>query len=311
MKWGTVNGQEIIAYIFAPVHGDDAEDAQAWIRHVWSQCRARLGTTAPLRCPALSARLPDDFTATADPAALAGQQSLDATRQVVLQRSHDTFTLSLRLSADDGSDGWNRLTELLQETAGDLAGYRPGSAVLHLATVTDPGDLPPGPADSAGALRVTAGPAQGASRQLTVLAPPGAEAELSRLTWLSGDGSMPPLASYLMHVAKIRQEQGAFSALPSAAALSQRVEDTVAGLRTFISGGAPGQAGPGGQPRDTAGGQLARLAQDADQLTGLRDTLAGMRLTVAVSHTDRPLRRPGPSSESRILSRLVTAIARR
>lgn len=285
MTSGTVPRQGIIAYIFAPVQGDDAQDARAWIRHVWSQCRVRLGTTAPLRSPVLSVRLPDDFTATADPALLAGQQSPDAARQVVLQRSHDTFTLSLRLSADDGG-GWPRLTELLQQTAGDLTGYRPGSAVLYVTTLTEPSDLPQDPAGRGGVPRVTARPAQGASRQLAVLAVPGAEAELSRLTWPADGGSMAPLPSYLMHTAKIWQERSAFSALPSAAALGQRVDDTVAGLRTFIGSAAAGQAGPGDRPRDTAGGQLARLRQDADRLTGLRDTLAGMRLTVAVSHTN-------------------------
>jgi nucleoside phosphorylase len=328
-----LTGQELVAHVFAPVHGSAAEDAQAWIRHLWSQCRTGLGMITALRRPELAARLPDDLTATPDPAALAGQQSPDATRQAMLQRSHDILTLSIRLSARDDTGDWLTLSQLLQVTTGDLTGYQPGAAVCYLGQLADPRYLERDTGTDA--LRVSVTPElesaltallppsdlaglwqhhsrapglafwdispseNGVStlRQFITLAPPGSAAEVVEWAWLADGPSMPPLARYLLHTSKIRHELRALSNVPSARQLCQRVDDTVASLRAFVNDGAAHPAGSHGSRRSVDNRQLARLRQDAAQLSGLHDALVGMRLTVAVSHANALRALAQPSSE--------------
>ena len=313
---GFLTGQELVAYIFASVDGPSGEDAQAGIRHVWSQCRTGLGMNASIRQLEIPASLPSDFSVTPDPAVLAGQQSPDGCRQAMLHRSHDTLVLLLRFTAtvglEPGARPWAALDQLLLAAAGDLARHLPGAAVLYLATMASAGYPPEGQEAGAatpslaalGALlpvlpgagtwryggfggkpdiwEIPAGDEADATRRLVMVAPAGGGTEISSLTWLSGGGSMPPLAHYLMHMAKIRYESRRLSVLRPAGPLCQRVADTVTSLQILTKSQAALMAGHGAG-RQAIGRQLTGLRRDSAQMTSLLSALAAMRITVAIS----------------------------
>jgi nucleoside phosphorylase len=75
-----------------------------------------------------------------------------------------------------------------------------------------------------------------AERRLVVLAPAGRDHELGVWTWSDGGAAMPPLARYLMHVAKLRYELRVFDGFPAADGLCRASEQARARLQADDAG---------------------------------------------------------------------------
>jgi predicted nucleotide-binding protein len=93
-----VDDQELVVHLFAPIDGPQAEAAYKQIRRLWSACRARLGTTEPIRgFPALIS-LPERREEFSPGRIFAAQESPYGDRQSVLRRAGDVLNLSVVLA---------------------------------------------------------------------------------------------------------------------------------------------------------------------------------------------------------------------
>lgn len=234
----------LVFFAFAAINRLVASpDQRAWFERLWESC-ALLG----MNCP-ITGIAPIDF-----PASLAGVMDAPAYRvlasrestqpgvsQALLFTSHDVLGL-LTVIAPDPPRPWPELTRALvqaaQDTGCDIADGpigMLGTATVRLGLISDSSGQVPRPPDltepeDAGAwpsdwtllssgflVAQAAASTEGSQRLLTAVAPAAQEAELDRWTWSSAR-QLPPLARYLLHTAKLRDqltvfEQGQFRAV--------------------------------------------------------------------------------------------------
>jgi nucleoside phosphorylase len=210
-----VSEHELVVHVYAHADGPYRADAAAEITAIWARCRDELLATDPV--PALG--LPTDPAELTgfgpDTVALAARQRPDTHVQALLRGQHDVLILSL--FAGPPGQSWPRLDEMLTAVLG-----KPTRALIGIAWLFLGKDDHIGPGI---VLRETTDRVDSrAERRFVVLAPPDRDDELSDWTWGNGGVAMPPLARYLMHMAKLRYQLRVHAALPDAAGLCQRLE---------------------------------------------------------------------------------------
>ncbi|WP_141962659.1 CATRA conflict system CASPASE/TPR repeat-associated protein [Actinoallomurus bryophytorum] len=220
--------QELVAHAFALLSGPTQASAEAAVRALWDGCGSHLSTTEEVARTGLPARIPTTLPSgrLGGYVPVAACQDADRRVEVILRRTGDILVLSVLLT-DGPTATWTGLDAKL-DTVLDGAALL-GVARLYLGTTTGAAgpELGRDAAELLGAteevgqwwhhgVTVSGGLAlwdarprdDGRERRLVVLAPPGAQDELGRCAWaVPGHADMPPLARYLLHVAKIRYQR--------------------------------------------------------------------------------------------------------
>ncbi|MDX8141564.1 CATRA conflict system CASPASE/TPR repeat-associated protein [Lentzea sp. BCCO 10_0061] len=238
----------VIAHVFTFAEGPLAEAGSELVWDVWNRSRDLLHTTAPIGSLGLPTEPPAAGFRSGHTRStpLAGAESTGGSAQLVLRAEHDVLALSVLLKHPDQT--WIELDRLLRTVLGATASSVLGSAIVHVAEAEgldhgagfggDLRELLPSASQApdwwhrGGRLgnglalwESSAVDDHRAHRELVVLARLGERHVLGNWTW-SHDGrpEMPPLARYLMHLAKIRYQLRVWSRLPAAAELCRRAD---------------------------------------------------------------------------------------
>ena len=226
---------QFVAHLFAPAEGPDADGAYRALTEIWQGCELLFGMTDPVPGTGLPRTLPgprDELPARSE-SALAVQQHPTSDCQAVLRLHQDVFNLSIGLGTAKAAPAdprwWQSVDYQWDLITGRHTGVTLGQARLYLARVENAvgseavtaglsGLLPAGSSGPRGpsAVAVTADglalweagvePDGRALRRLVLAMPPDADPVASAWTWSRGDATIPPLARYLLHAAKIRFE---------------------------------------------------------------------------------------------------------
>lgn len=245
-----ISEQELVVHVFAHAGGPHAEKALGDVLGMWSRCRTSLGMTDPV--PTLPAEVLIPLREGIGSAVLAGCQRRDTHGQAVVRVEHDVLNLSVLLALPGVT--WRELEPMMAGVLGDLSPGVFGVAWLFLGKPVGAGlrsgrpvtDLVPevdtrwcqGVELGSGVVAWETSPQEDtrAERRLVVLAPAGRDHELGVWTWSDGGTAMPPLARYLMHVAKVRYELRVFDGFPAADALCRASEQARARLQADDAG---------------------------------------------------------------------------
>jgi predicted nucleotide-binding protein len=228
---------QLVAHLFAPVDGPDADAAYRAVAEIWRECGLQFQLTDPIPgigLPYLPAGTRADLPADGE-IALAACERPGANCQAVLRLHHDVLNLSIALAPPEmtAAQSWWQAVGNQWETL--TARHRPhllGEARLYLARVdadkevraANPGLyaglgglLPDADGDrnrSAG-VDVPGGlvlwetatePDDRVLRRFVLAIAPDADPAASAWVWSRGDVAIPPLARYLLHAAKLRYE---------------------------------------------------------------------------------------------------------
>jgi glycosyltransferase involved in cell wall biosynthesis len=253
-----VTRQELVAHLFAPLDGPLAGRADALVREMWSRCRTELGTTEVVDATTLPTTIP----ATIPVGRLGGSQVIAALEdpprhaQAVLRREHDVLCLSI-LVKHRGS--WTDLDRIIRAVIGQDTGPLIGFAVLHLGKVQRPDhnvsaglelrELLPVEArvehwwyrgcriaDGFAVWETKPTDDDRAEREFVVVARQDQDAALGAWVWsVHGHPDMPPLARYLLHMAKVRYQLRVWSTFFTTLDSTKRTPNQVAKLNTAIT----------------------------------------------------------------------------
>lgn len=279
--------QQLVIHLFAPAVGSGSETAYDALRHLWLGCRQFFLMRDPLPHGDLPHQIPlryqdlPSVAETGDEAVLAAQERSDADCQAFLRRHHDVINLSVVLSAPPGASApaaghsaWQDLDTQWSFLSDGLTAGLIGQARLYLAR----SDVPPGrhlddllpPAARVGQWAPERATANGplnlweappwadsrSARRLTLAF--GADAETHALAsawaWSDGSTSIPPLARYLLHAAKLRFLYRVWQRDATTHELAALIRSQVAGVR---------EASPGGRVDAAAVDELRRRAAEA------------------------------------------------
>lgn len=230
--------QQIVVHLFAPATGPRAKAAYAVLRELWLGCRQVFLMRDPIPGTGLSHQLPDacrEFPSAAESgaeAALAAQERPDADCQAILRRHHEVLNLSLVLARPvgapppgSGNSWWQDLDSQWSSLSEGVTPDLLSEARIYLArSAAPPGqhldDLLPSAARITDWQRDRAAAegqlalwealpwTDGRAQRRFVLAfgeDIGTHHSASAWAWSNGDTAIPPLARYLLHVAKLRQ----------------------------------------------------------------------------------------------------------
>jgi predicted nucleotide-binding protein len=227
---------QFVVHVFAPAEGPDADDAYRALAEIWRGCELLFGMTDPVPGTGLPRTLPTRAALAARAAsgesALAVQQHPGTDCQAVLRLQHDVFNLSIGLvtgRAEADPRWWQSVDYQWNLLSSGHARFMLGEARLYLAKVAGgvgdsivfaelSGMLPAGSTGPRGpsAVAVTADglalreasvePDDRALRRLVLEMAPDADPVASAWVWSAGDATIPPLARYLLHAAKMRFE---------------------------------------------------------------------------------------------------------
>ncbi|WP_329179205.1 CATRA conflict system CASPASE/TPR repeat-associated protein [Streptomyces sp. NBC_01477] len=226
--------QQLVAHLYAPTDGPDAEAAFRALTDIWHGCRTAFGMADPVPGTDLPQVLPPtpDALPSDGEIAVAAQERRGADCQAVLRRHHDVWNLSVVLAPHrpgPDPDWWAQVQRDWQALTGRWAPYTLGRALIHLARVDAgpevrtaaaslgdrlgallPGGGPLGPGlPVAGPLALWEfgdGDDGRAERRFLLALTPDADAPASAWVWSRGDTRIPPLARYLLHAAKLRYQ---------------------------------------------------------------------------------------------------------
>ncbi|MBP2326641.1 nucleoside phosphorylase [Kibdelosporangium banguiense] len=268
----TIGDEELLVHVFVVLDEFTGDRPYQRLRELWENCRplmgrAIVGTDLPVHLPADAAELPDGFVAEA---VIAGQESVGGDCQAVLRRRHDVLNLSIAFAAVGGSrsGAW---ADFERQWEGLLAGFEDalvGEVRIYYGKVPESDDLPltasTGLADAARrslppvpeqpgwqttGITTTAGfPVWEISprddsrtlRRILVLTPEQHDARLSAWVWSAGHPGAPPLAGYLLHMAKIRYQMRVWDRGKSLRGLRARAADSFARIRAGSDDQDPG-----------------------------------------------------------------------
>lgn len=225
---------QFVVHVFAPAEGPDVDGAYRALAEIWQGCELLFGMTDPVPGTGLPQTLPP--TRAALPAggesALAVQQHPSTDCQAVLRLHHDVFNLSIGLvtgRAEADPRWWQSVDYQWNLLSSGHARLMLGQARLYLAKVEGgagdstvfaelSGMLPAGSTGPRGpsAVAITADglalretsvePDDRALRRFVLEMAPDADPVASAWAWSAGDATIPPLARYLLHAAKMRFE---------------------------------------------------------------------------------------------------------
>ncbi|WP_326559993.1 CATRA conflict system CASPASE/TPR repeat-associated protein [Micromonospora sp. NBC_01796] len=296
--------QEFIAHLFAPLTGPYAETALSQLRRLWSDCRDDLGMTRAIAGVRLSTRWPEDPRAEPD-GALAGLQD-PLSFQALVRKEHDVLSVSLAMASPTapprsrrgiGSAApptWPEFARWWRLLAGRDLGALLGVATVYQAKAADPAKVDvraalPSQDDDAAAwwtqsrtvndFAVWEATPRGdhPHRRLVVLARPDEDVRLSRFTWNEGETSLPPLARYLMHAAKLRYHSRVYGDGRELRRLRERVVERLDRLTELL------RTSSGGADRAT---EASALAADEAELIAVLERLRRMRRSVDIARAD-------------------------
>ncbi|MDT0353623.1 CATRA conflict system CASPASE/TPR repeat-associated protein [Pseudonocardia charpentierae] len=236
-RHASLQGEELVAHVFVAASAPSWEVDRTWVLDLWHRCSDRFGLDA---VAGHDRKPPDELTATAAPGGLLALRggTGSGVHQVALRRLRDVVVLSVVRSPGAGQpEGWSELeaewdavlrpptpgvvgeVRILQARLADPAARLDPAA---LGPVVEAAAGTPGEWARTGVLRdaVPLGPfavwevpdpAQTAwdtraARRLIVVAPADGDDQLSAWTWSRGTPELTPLASYLLHAAKLRYE---------------------------------------------------------------------------------------------------------
>ncbi|GAA2687432.1 MULTISPECIES: CATRA conflict system CASPASE/TPR repeat-associated protein [Actinosynnema] len=226
--------QELVLHVFAPRRGERAEEAAAGLGALWRRCQELLGVTEPVPLVGLPTEPPRDLVELSDlrggpglldlrdggegPLAAAQNPAVDA--QAVLRVTGTVLNLSLIMAvpgvpglAAAVPPGWVEFDRWCDEldggdTAAAYGAVRVYQAKLPAEEVRE--SLPERLRDVVtwqrrGRLLLWEPPGGvGRARDVVVIAPEGADAELTAWTWSRGGPEPPPLARYLLQASLLR-----------------------------------------------------------------------------------------------------------
>ncbi len=301
--------QELIVHAFAPINGPHAEAAYRQIGEIWDRCQHRLGVAKPIPTTGLPTALPLDPCRASSSAAVAAQEDPAADYQAIVRRDHDVITFSMVFAApvDTASrrlrlgstspPGWIEFdrwwTELAAGGTDALLGVVRVHQVKCTGRVHAPLDalaqqaraaLPAAEHEPYWWQRGRIGPHgiavweitrddDRAERRLVVLASDDQELSLSAWTWSNGEITMPPLARYLMHAAKLRYQARVHGDGQQIAQLWHRVDDRVRRLMR--------KEAPAGHPDEAT--ELRELILDENELVLTTADVQDMQHTVRIT----------------------------
>jgi predicted nucleotide-binding protein len=254
---------QFVAHVFVPADGPDVDDAYGALADIWQGCELLFGMTDPVPGTGLPRALPTTRGAlpVGGERALAVQQHPGTDCQAVLRLHHDVFNLSIGLTAG-GTTGtvlgtaaadprwwqsvdyqWNLLASrharfMLGEARLYLAPVADGTAFAELSSMLPAGSTGPrGPsavavtADGLALREASVEPDDRALRRLVLQMAPDADPVASAWVWSRGDATIPPLARYLLHAAKIRFEMRVWQRDSQARQLQATLDNLSAELR--------------------------------------------------------------------------------
>ncbi|WP_143081820.1 CATRA conflict system CASPASE/TPR repeat-associated protein [Streptomyces qinglanensis] len=279
--------EHLVLHLVAPLGSPRATAAYDAVRDLWTACRhlfamdrALPGSDLPRDLPATAAQLLRAAPGTAGVRTLAAQENAEDDYQAVLRRHHDVLSLSVALAPRHDRPGWRLLTRQWEAVSHGRTEALIGDARVYLARLpaSAGGTAPPfGPAEAEPAVRgllphplqSPGGHPQGVTEQerlhLWELAPggdersrrdfllvagPDDEARASAWCWSSGGTSIPPLARYLLHAAKLRYQLRVWRCDNRAAELRARVDEATGRPGGGVPAGFPGTPDPTGPPAE-------------------------------------------------------------
>jgi nucleoside phosphorylase len=312
--------QELVIHLFAPETGPHAELAYQQLGMLWQRCRDRLGMSQPVAALGLPGDPPAELAglpkATPD-RNVAALESGDRNTQVILRRSHDVLVLSVALAhPKDGRPG-RSWPEYERQWAGAVDGIDLsvllGWVILYLAKAPAAGWVAattemaqlvarslPGDGDMFAAaeqwsqrgLPTATGLAawevspRGADerslRRIVVLAPPERDEQLGVCVWDAGQASMPYLARYLMHAAKLRYQLRVLRSVDVVGDLCERVDQAARDATPALQAARLGTSLAGERVERTRD-LLTRLWVDRHELIWLNRQLTGMARSVEIA----------------------------
>jgi len=256
--------QQIVVHLFAPTAGPRAEAAYDAVRELWLGCRQVFlmrdpipGTGLSHQLAATYRELPSAAESGAE-AALAAQERPDADCQAILRRHHDVLNLSLVLARPEGAappgsghSWWQDLDSQWSFLSERLTADLLGEARVYLArSAAPPGpqldDLLPaaarigqwGPDRAATEGRLALWEAlpwadDRALRRLVLAFGDDTDAHhaASAWAWSNGETTIPPLARYLLHAAKLRRLYRGWQRADDTRELAATVQAQVTRLR--------------------------------------------------------------------------------
>ncbi|MFG3490593.1 CATRA conflict system CASPASE/TPR repeat-associated protein [Streptomyces sp. NPDC047972] len=307
--------EHLVLHLVAPLGGPRATAAYDAVRDLWTACRhlfdmdrALPGSGLPRDLPATATQLLRTASGADDVRTLAAQENAEDDYQAVLRRHHDVLSLSVALAPRHDRPGWRLLTRQWEAVSHGRTEALIGEARVYLArlSASTGGSAPPlAPSEAEAAVRgllphplqTPGGPPQGVTEQnrlhLWELAPGGDErsrrdfllvaeaddeARASAWCWSSGGTSIPPLARYLLHAAKLRYQLRVWRCDNRAAELRARLDEAT---------GHPGGGVPAGFPDST--GASAEARRLVPRLRSLRRTVE-----IAADNMGRVLGGPPP-----------------
>jgi predicted nucleotide-binding protein len=236
----TILDQQFVAHIFAPAEGPHAEAAYEAVRAIWSGCGQLYHLTDSIPESELPLFPPENLGShpvDAEIPLAARQRPGAAACQAVLRLHHDVLNLSIGIAQPDPADiaawwssiefGWNLLCGPYAELflgeariflagldAKDQIGAASADLYANLSLLLPPAGTASGtasagvPAGEEFALWETAvRPDDRMLRRFVLAIAPDADPVASAWVWSGGDATIPPLARYLLHTAKLRYEK--------------------------------------------------------------------------------------------------------
>lgn len=322
--------QELVVHLFAPLEGPQADLAYRLIRTVWTGCQQQLGMIMPIPGIGLPAELPRALSQLPATPVIAAQECPGADLQAVVRRDHDVLNLSVVLASPPRAaarivsalKNWVELDRIWSGVLGDQGDALLGQTRLYLAKVSgarsariaataslaqalhpllppegQSADWPEQGITTAGGFSVwEISPPEDLrnERRIVVAATDDRDAELSAWTWSRGDPSMPPLACYLMHAAKIRYQLRVWDDGQEVRELRQRAEASSDNLRDLLVSGRLEAAAAG----------LRRLRADevdiVHTLAGIREMRQTVRIAAANMTTSLAKNVPEPPGPNMI-----------
>lgn len=223
MSVEAVSDPELVVHVFAHADGPYAEEARDGIRRMWSRCGSHLGMSEPIEATGLPVDLPEDLGSESSSTVIAARQSAAADFQAVLRRAHDVLNLSIVLTPRPRKN-WAELNRMVAAVLDNDTDILIGLVRLFLGKSTE--EHPAASAVGEFSWREIS-PLEDtrAEREFVVLAAPEHDSRLGDWVWSTGGGpAMPPLARYLMHLAKVRYQLRVRLNYPSSGELSARLD---------------------------------------------------------------------------------------